>query len=104
MKCTLLIYHLFEFLIGQCVLLFEVILLDREGGLELLHLVNCLTNLLETNIEMKLLLFKITPLLIVELDLKWGGGRKGERERERERERESEGERERESVRVRERE
>ena len=66
----LLIYHLFEFLIGQCVLLFEVVLLDGEGGLEFLHLVNRLTDLLKTNVEMKLLLLKITTLLIVELDLK----------------------------------
>ena len=65
-----MIYHLFEFLIGQSVLLLEVILLDGEGGLEFLHLVNCLTNLLKTNVEMKLLLLKITTLLIVELDLR----------------------------------
>ena len=50
--------------------MFEVVLLDGEGGLELLHLVNYLTDLLKTNVEMKLLLLKITTLLIVELDLR----------------------------------
>ena len=65
-----MIYHLFEFLIGQSVLLFKVVLLDGEGGLEFLHLVNRLTNLLKTNVEMKLLLLKIATLLIVELDLR----------------------------------
>ena len=71
-SCELLTYHFLELLVSQGILLLKFVLFYWEWRLQLFHLVHCLPNLGKANVEMELLFFKITSLLIVELHL-WEG-------------------------------
>ena len=56
-------------LVGEVILLLQFRLLDGEGCLELFHLVHCLSDLLQANVQVQLLLLQIMSLLIVKLHL-----------------------------------
>jgi len=62
-------HHLFELLVGKCILLLQLILLDGKGGLQLVHLVHRLPDLLQAHIQVQLLLLQVTPLLVIQFDL-----------------------------------
>ena len=66
---TTLTHHLLELLVCERVLLLQLVLLDGEGGLQLLHLVHRLPDLLEPHVQVKLLFLQVAALLIVKLHL-----------------------------------
>lgn len=63
-------HHLLQLLIGQSILLLQLVLLGGEGRLELVHLVHSLPDLLQAHVEMQLLFLQITALLVVQLHLR----------------------------------
>ena len=61
--------HLFEFRVGQVVLLFKLVAFDRQRPLQFLNLLNSLVDLLQTDVEMQLLFLKVGAFLIEQLHL-----------------------------------
>ena len=60
--------QLHEFLVGLSVPLFQLVLLDGERRLQLDHLLLSLPDILQTHVEMELLLLQVTSLLMVQLE------------------------------------
>ena len=60
--------QLHEFVVGLSVLLFQLVLLDGERRLQLEHLLLSLPDILQTQVDMELLLLQVTPLLMVQLE------------------------------------
>ena len=60
--------QLHEFLVGLCFLLFQLVLLDGERRLQLDDLLLSLPDILQTQVEMELLLLQVTPLIMVQLE------------------------------------
>ena len=52
-------HHLFEFVVGKVVLLLQLIALDGQTLLQLLHLLHSLPDLLQADVQVQLLLLQV---------------------------------------------
>ena len=68
-RLVLIRNHALQLLICFSILLSKLCLFLGKACSQLLDLVECLTKLLETNVEMALLLLQVLALLVVELDI-----------------------------------